>query len=345
MIPRTVARWQTSDWQSALKNMIRSLDDLCAALDISPADLDDCYRAEQAFAVKVPLSYLQRIERGNPRDPLLLQVLPQAAEMVAEPGFCFDPLQEADFNPIPGLMHKYHGRVLLITTPSCSIHCRYCFRRHFPYNANTPGLKHWHAAMDYIRADRSIHEAILSGGDPLSATDEYLQQLIEAIAAIPHVQTLRLHSRIPVVMPERITGTLLQLLSRTRLKVVMVLHVNHANELAGDAVTAIKLLQQQGIRLYNQAVLLRGVNATLADQRALLEALFQLDIQAYYLHLLDKVQGSHQFLVEKHEAVALYQQLQASLPGYMLPRLVEEIPDKPSKTPVVIASDKAARFC
>lgn len=332
MIPRSAARWQTSDWQLMMKNMIRNLDDLCRFVQITPQDLDSAYQAQRDFPVRVPLPYAQQIEKGNPTDPLLLQVLPQAAERLELPGFGTDPLQEAAFNKVPGLIHKYRGRVLLITSPACAIHCRYCFRRHFPYNENTPGQAHWQQALDYIAQDNSIHEVILSGGDPLSANDDYLQQLIRRISEIPHVRWLRLHTRLPVVIPQRITDELLTILTGSRLQTSMVLHINHANELSADVLHAVQCLQQAGIRLMNQSVLLKAVNDTVHSQQTLLEALHTHGIQAYYLHLLDAVQGAAHFHISDQQATGLYEQLRCRLPGFMLPRLVREQPYAPYKT-------------
>ena len=330
MITRTASRWQTEDWQSAVKSMICSLHQLCDALDLNLSDLDACYQAEQDFPVKVPLSYLKRIKKSDALDPLLLQVLPQAAE-VGDTLFVADPLEEQQFSPVPGLIHKYHGRVLLISHPSCAIHCRYCFRRHFPYQDNIPGLKNWSKAFDYIRENRSIHEVIFSGGDPLLSSDAFLQQLMDPLVDIGHVTTLRFHTRLPVVIPERVTDQLLQIITATQLKLVMVLHINHVNEISDEVVEVIKLLQSHGIRLLNQSVLLKGVNNTDTAQRSLLEKLHQLDIQAYYLHTLDRVKGAEHFLVSDAEAVKLYQQLMQQLPGYMLPKLVRELPNEDSK--------------
>ena len=335
MITRTASRWQTTDWQFAMKTMIRSLDTLCDALDLSISDLNGSYQAEADFPVKVPLSYLQLIEKGNPNDPLLLQVLPQIAETLETSIFEKDPLHEAEFNKAPGLIHKYHGRALLISNPSCAIHCRYCFRRHFPYDENTPGINNWQAALSYISENTSIHEVILSGGDPLSNNDNTLEKLIDQIAAIPHVTTLRFHTRLPTIIPERITDSFLSAISQTNLKLVMVLHINHAQEINNDVIEAIQLLKNQGIRLLNQSVLLKDVNDNLEAQRALMEQLHLLDIQAYYLHMLDHVRGAEHFLVSDNEANTLYKQLLSQLPGYMLPKLVRETPFESNKTPII----------
>ncbi len=335
MTKRTASRWQTTDWQFAMKTMIRNLNALCDALELSVSDLDGSYQAEKDFPVKVPLSYLNLIEKGNPKDPLLLQVLPQALETIESSHFEADPLHESEFNKAPGLIHKYHGRVLLISNPSCAIHCRYCFRRHFPYTENTPGINNWSPALSYISEDTNIHEVILSGGDPLSSNDSYLQQLIGLIAAIPHIHTLRLHTRLPTVMPERITDNLLSALTQTDLKLIMVLHINHDRELAKDNIDAIKLLQNSGIRLLNQSVMLKGINDNIETQIRLMEQLHQLNIQAYYLHMLDHVKGAEHFLVSDEQTTTLYKQLLSRLPGYMVPRLVREIPFESNKTPVI----------
>lgn len=332
MIHRTASRWQSKDWQFELKNMIRSVSQLCQFVEIEPTQLAQRQLAHQDFAVRVPLPYARQIEKGNPNDPLLLQVLPQAEELIEAPNFVTDPLQEAAFNNVPGLIHKYHGRVLLITTPSCAINCRYCFRRHFPYQENSPGLAHWQQALDYIAQDTSISEVILSGGDPLSANDDYLQQLIQRISEIAHVRWLRVHTRLPVVMPQRITDDFLQVLTATRLQISVVLHINHAREISDDVALAIQLLQDRNIRVMNQSVLLKGVNDDFASHRQLLETLHEHRVQAYYLHTLDPVKGTTHFMVSDEQALQLYEQLRQNLPGFMLPRLVRELAFAPYKT-------------
>ncbi|NRB37186.1 MAG: EF-P beta-lysylation protein EpmB [Pseudomonadales bacterium] len=336
MITRTESRWQTEDWQKAMKNMIRDVRSLYQAVNLNPEDLPAELSSRLDFPVRVPQNFVQRMQKGNALDPLLLQVLPQTAEMQDIAGFSTDPLAEAEFNMAPGLIHKYHGRVLLISNPSCSVHCRYCFRRHFPYQENTPGSQHWHKAMDYIANNKEIHEVILSGGDPLAANDDYLQQLIDKIAQIKHVKTLRIHTRQPVVMPERITNELLAVLTSSRLKTVMVIHSNHAQELQGDTVEALQLLQAHGIRLLNQSVFLKGINDTVQAQKSLLESLYTLNIQAYYLHVLDKVQGAGHFFCKDEDTKEIYAKLVTLLPGYMLPRLVREYPHAASKTAIDI---------
>ena len=339
MIQRSNSFWQTSDWQNALKSMIRDTDELLQAVALKknqlPPWLQSSIAAAKDFELKAPRHYVSQIEKGNPLDPLLLQILPQAQELNEQIGFSEDPLAEKEFNAAFGLVHKYPGRVLLISNPSCAIHCRYCFRRHFDYQANTPSSKGWQAALDYIDSDSTIHEVILSGGDPLSSNDSQLTALIKNINTISHVETLRIHSRIATIMPERITNELLNLLSNNRLNVVMVLHINHANELSYDAVYAIEQLQQAGIRLLNQSVLLKNINDTVDRQVDLLKALHQIKVGAYYLHQLDTVKGAQHFAVRDHDALMLFQQLESLLPGYMLPKLVREIPQHQHKTALI----------
>lgn len=332
MIQQSASRWQTKDWQLALKSLLRNVEELCDYVDIPYIELEKAKLAHKDFPVRVPKAYADLIEKGNIRDPLLLQVLPQAAELLEQPGFVEDPLNEAEFNKTPGLIHKYHGRVLFITSPSCAINCRYCFRRHFPYQDNNPNLAQWQQSLDYIQADSSIQEVILSGGDPLSASDDYLSKLITAISKIPHVRWLRLHSRLPVVIPQRITNNLLHILSSSRLQTSVVLHINHGNEISSELAEAIELFHQHKIRVLNQSVLLRGINDDINSHTALLAKLHEHRVQAYYLHLLDPVKGAAHFLVKDEEALALYEQLRQQMPGFMLPRLARETAHQPYKT-------------
>ncbi len=272
---------------------------------------------------------------GDPRDPLLLQVLSSAREMADTAGYSRDPVGESGAtNPRRGIMHKYHGRVLLIVSGGCAVNCRYCFRRHFPYNENQNSRQQWHEALDYIRADSSIEEVILSGGDPLVATDEQLQQLVEQIGAIAHVQRLRIHSRLPVVIPARITEPLLDAITHARLQTIMVIHCNHAREIDESVAVALAALRRRDITLLNQAVLLAGINDSLEAQLALCQRLFATGTLPYYLHLLDKVQGAAHFDVPESKARLLLAELAARLPGYLVPKLVREIAGADSKVVV-----------
>lgn len=302
-------------------------------LDLAPDLRDGAERAAAAFRLRVPASYLARIPPGRPDDPLLRQVLPTAAELDEVPGFVPDPLEERGRMPVPGLIHKYAGRVLLMLTGACPIHCRYCFRRHFP-STGTATQRHWPAILDYLRARPDVGEVILSGGDPLALTDQRLVERIADLAGIDHLRVLRLHTRAPVVTPERITPALLQGLGACPLQTVMVIHANHARELDDPSREGLDQLARRGVRLFNQAVLLRGVNDSVPALADLSQALFDAGVQPYYLHLLDPVAGAGHFHVPETEAVTLMRDLAAHLPGYLLPRLVREIPGQPGKTPV-----------
>ena len=282
----------------------------------------------------MPDAYLARIVPNDPQDPLLLQVLPTGDEAQTSPGYVTDPLEEADHRPAKGLIHKYANRVLLIASPACAINCRYCFRRHFPYSDNSPSRSQWQEALDYLRNDTTIHEAILSGGDPLASSDRQLAWLVDQLESIPHLKRLRIHTRLPVVIPDRVDDALLGWLSKTRLQKVVVLHINHANEIDQAVIDACQRLKQAGATLLNQSVLLRNVNDSVTALTTLSERLFEAGILPYYLHVLDPVQGAAHFDVPDGEARALVAQLRDHLPGFLMPRLVREIPGKGSKTPL-----------
>jgi EF-P beta-lysylation protein EpmB len=325
----------TDNWQSQLRNVITSRCELLEALGLTTNDVGFSSGADEDFPVKVPRSFVRRMRQGDPRDPLLLQVLSSAREIAETPGYSRDPLGESGAtNPRRGIMHKYHGRVLLIVSGGCAVNCRYCFRRHFPYSENQNSRQQWHDALDYIRADSSIEEVILSGGDPLVATDEQLQQLVEQIGAIAHVQRLRIHSRLPVVIPARITEPLLDAITHAKLQTIMVIHCNHAREIDESVAIALAALRRRDITLLNQAVLLAGINDRLETQLALCQRLFATGTLPYYLHLLDKVQGAAHFDVPESKARLLLAELAARLPGYLVPKLVREIAGADSKVVV-----------
>jgi EF-P beta-lysylation protein EpmB len=334
MIQQRVAAWQSRDWHAELAAAVKDPHELAALLDLPVAALGIAEAANTQFPLRVPRPYIARMRRGDPRDPLLLQVLPAHAEMIATPGYGADPLAEHAANPVPGLIHKYFGRVLLILSPACAIHCRYCFRRHFDYAGNTPGRARWQEALDYIRRDDSITEVIYSGGDPLAAGDSLLAWLTEQLAGIPHLTRLRVHTRLPVVIPARIDAECLAWLAGTRLQTSLVLHVNHANELDADVAAAVGLLRAAGITVLNQSVLLAGVNDCVERLTQLSEQLFAAGILPYYLHLLDRVQGAAHFAVDQAQAITLHRAMLARLPGYLVPRLVEEVPALPYKRPI-----------
>ena len=322
---------QAITWQNqlsqAITNPVELINILALEGDLIPAALE----AAQLFPLRVPRGFVARMQTGNLADPLLKQVLPLGVELVKATGYSADPLEEINANPISGLLHKYHGRVLLTVVGACGVNCRYCFRRHFPYEKNSPGLAGWEQAFNYIASDKTITEVILSGGDPLVATDTYLSKLVEKIAAISHVKTLRIHSRMPIVIPERITPGFLQLFTQSRLNPVLVIHCNHAQEINADVKQAMERLKRAGVTLLNQAVLLSGVNDSAAALIALSEALFESHVLPYYLHLLDKVQGAAHFEVAEARARKLHWQITQRLPGYLVPKLVREVSGAPAK--------------
>jgi EF-P beta-lysylation protein EpmB len=274
------------------------------------------------------------MEKGNPDDPLLLQVLSQKLELDDQYGFQIDPVGDGPSAALPGLLHKYHGRVLLITTGACPVHCRYCFRRHYPYSDNQPDDKYWSDAMAYIANDNTIKEVILSGGDPLSLGTKRLRILSQQLAEIPHVTRLRIHTRMPVVLPERINQGFLDWLGNLPWKTLLVIHCNHAQELDSKVVSALTNLGATGTTLLNQSVLLKGINDSASTLINLSEALFSAGVLPYYLHLLDRVIGAAHFEVDEPQALKLMEEVQSRLPGFLVPRLVREVAGMAHKTPV-----------
>ncbi|WP_308364079.1 MULTISPECIES: EF-P beta-lysylation protein EpmB [unclassified Microbulbifer] len=321
-------------WQEELADLLTDPRELIELLELDPAQLPAALAAGGDFSLRIPRPYLKRIRPGDPRDPLLLQVLPAAAELEASPGYSADPLREAEANPRPGVVHKYRGRLLLIAAGQCAVNCRYCFRRQFPYGDNHLSRTQWVEALDYIRSQADLREVILSGGDPLVLSDRQLRWLSGELAAIPQLDKLRLHSRLPIVVPARITDQLIDWFTGSRLKPVLVLHCNHANEIDGEVRSALQKLRDAGVTLLNQAVLLRGVNDSAEALEDLSEALFTAGVLPYYLHQLDRVQGAAHFEVCDARARELVEQLRRRLPGYLVPRLVREIPGEASKTPL-----------
>jgi EF-P beta-lysylation protein EpmB len=292
--------------------------------------------ADTGFAMRVPHGFAARMRRGDAADPLLLQVLPQAAELGEVPGFTRDAVGDLAARAGHGVLHKYEGRALLIATGSCAVHCRYCFRRHFPYAEETAAANGWRDAVARIGADASIAEVILSGGDPLSLSTAKLYELTDALAALPHVRRLRIHTRLPVVLPERVDAEFLEWLANPRFERVVVLHANHANELDAAVGAACAGLRDAGAALLNQSVLLRGINDRVDALKDLSERLFAAGVLPYYLHQLDRVQGAAHFEVEDARAIALVDELAARLPGYLVPRLVREVAGAPTKMPVSV---------
>jgi EF-P beta-lysylation protein EpmB len=319
-------------WQQLLADAVTDPTELCQLLGLDPELALAARPAARAFSLRVPRSFIARMRPGDRHDPLLLQVLPVAQEMQVAAGFGTDPIGDLAARTLPGLLHKYHGRVLLVATGACAVHCRYCFRRHFPYEAESPLADGWQGTLDYVRADSTISEVILSGGDPLSLSERRLSQLSTALQQIPHVRRLRIHTRYPVVLPERVDAALLEWLRTMPLQKVMVIHANHAQELDGDVAAALSELRATGTVLLNQTVLLAGINDTLTALQQLSERVFEIGVLPYYLHVLDKVAGAAHFEVSTVTALRLHRELAAEVPGYLLPRLVRECAGAPAKT-------------
>jgi EF-P beta-lysylation protein EpmB len=331
MIPGTQVLRQMQDWQTALGQSITDPAELLEVLGLDPEWLPAAREAARNFPLRVPRGFVARMHRNDPADPLLRQVLPLAEECLAVEGYGPDPVGDLAAHKAPGVLHKYQGRVLLTATGACAIHCRYCFRRHFPYTEANASAEHWREALAYVRLHPDVREVILSGGDPLTLSDRRLADFVQKIEDIPHVECLRLHTRLPVVLPERVTPELCALLSNARFKTVVVIHANHEQELDATTHTACARLADCGATLLNQSVLLRGVNDSVTALTRLSEALFATGVLPYYLHLLDRVQGAAHFDVNEEIAHQLMAGLNARLPGYLVPRLVREVPGGSSK--------------
>ncbi|TIE16339.1 EF-P beta-lysylation protein EpmB, partial [Legionella pneumophila] len=314
-------------WQKILAQGFTSTTDLLDFLEL-PRSEGNLF-AEKQFPSRIPLGFAKRMQKGNPKDPLLLQVLAKEDELTEADDYVIDPLSESN-TLIKGLLHKYHGRVLLTLTGVCAVNCRYCFRRHFPYQANNPGRRGWKEVCAYIANDPSITEVILSGGEPLLAANLVLEELLQSLEEISHIHTLRIHTRIPIVLPERIDKGLLDLLTNTRFKKVIVIHCNHPQELDESVLQACSDLKKAACYLLNQSVLLAGINDDAGILSKLSHALFDYGIMPYYLHLLDKVKGSAHFDMPLPRAQSIYHQLQSLVPGYLLPRLAREEPGRSS---------------
>jgi EF-P beta-lysylation protein EpmB len=344
MIPQPITVQQLKKpnaWQIELKNAFEHPIALLNYLEIKQTDqglLFPDYDLSQPFKTRVPRPFAELMAPKSPLDPLLLQVLPLKAENITVPGFDHDPLKENNpkTNPIPGLLHKFSSRVLFTLTGACAVHCRYCFRRHFPYHENTPGLKNLEPIINYIKKHPDINEIILSGGDPLSANDAYLTLVFEKIKTLTQIKIIRFHTRFPIVIPQRITPELAQLFkgaSEAGLKIVIVFHCNHPNELSPELALRLSLIKPF-VTLLNQSVLLKKINDTPDVLISLSEKLFQWGILPYYLHQLDRVTGAHHFEVALPEAKKMVRALYQHLPGYLVPRFVQEVPGLDSKYPI-----------
>jgi len=334
MIQVTTASLQFDDWQQAMARSISDPARLLKYLQLPDSLLPSAEEATKLFGLKVTHAYLDRIKVGDPADPLLRQVLPLGAELDQTDDYTPDPVGDHAAIRTPGLLQKYNGRALLLATGACGIHCRYCFRRHFDYASSNPSKEGWQEAITTLSQDSSIKEVILSGGDPLSLADNKLQHLVSMLEDIPHLKRLRIHTRLPVVLPERVTTGLCDTLASSSLQVITVLHINHANEIDSEVEDSCARLRQAGSWLLNQSVLLAGVNDNHESLCALSERLSDCDIQPYYLHQLDKVDGAAHFAVHDDKARQLVEEMRARLPGYLVPKLVREHAGAPSKSPL-----------
>jgi len=318
-------------WQKELANAVKNPLQLLQLLEINPESVRLSETARKSFAMLVPMPFIKKMKKGDISDPLLLQVLPVSDETKIVDGYSLDPLGEHQ-NGIQGVLHKYKSRALLILKSGCAVNCRYCFRRHFPYQDNNLNKQQLIEVINYLKAHPEVNEVILSGGDPLMAKDAFLQHLVTELEQLPQLKRLRVHTRLPVVIPQRITDELCALLKNSRFKVIFVLHINHANEIDATFTDAMHKLHQAGIQLLNQSVLLKGVNDSSEALVALSEALSDAHILPYYLFLLDKVQGAQHFDSETEKALQLMKQITTELPGYLVPKLSREIAGEKSKT-------------
>ncbi|ENT2593286.1 EF-P beta-lysylation protein EpmB [Acinetobacter baumannii] len=326
---------QEQNWQSQLSDLITDPLELLNLLELSTDQLlSGAILASEKFKLRVPRAFVGKMNAKDPLDPLLLQVLPHHLELEEHPEFVTDPLGEEAANQLPGVLHKYKSRFLLTLTSACAVHCRYCFRRHFPYQENLPKNEDWLNIKNYIESNPDINEVILSGGDPLTLSNRKLALWLERLSSLKQVKILRIHSRVPIVIPNRIDEELISLLKNSRLRIILVVHSNHASEL--DDFTCSKLLQlsEHHITVLNQAVLLKGVNDSAQTLTDLSYRLFEARVMPYYLHVLDKVKGAQHFDLIPSEIDAIYQDVLASLPGYLVPKLVREIAGEKNKTPL-----------
>lgn len=331
----TLKPMRSANWQQQLRDAIRDPAVLFKMLDLPMHATHLPQRSLREFPLMIPQGFVHRIRSNSPDDPLLRQVLPLADEDDEQPGFTRDPVGEVERRPAPGLLYKYHGRALLITTGACAVHCRYCFRRHFPYGEQNAASDNWDVPLALLARDHSIKEIILSGGDPLVLGDNKLFGLIRQLEQIPHLQRLRIHSRIPVVLPERITDEFIDGLVRSTLTPVLVIHSNHPDEIDHQVAGTLRRIRNAGLVLLNQSVQLHGVNDRWETLAALSESLFDCGVLPYYLHMLDPVAGAAHFQVPMETSIAIMECLRSHLPGYLVPKLVREQTGAPYKIPIL----------
>ena len=334
MIPAIRPSGQPPKWQRCLAEAVSDPAELLRLLELDPSLLPTARAAAKLFPLRVPRGFIARMRKSDRDDPLLRQVLPLAEELQPAPGYTTDPVGDLHAGLAPGVLQKYGGRALLVATGACAVHCRYCFRRHYPYGEENPRKHQWRATLDVLRQSKDINEVILSGGDPLSLSDAGLAQLARDLETIPHITRLRIHTRLPVVLPERVDEHLTNWLKVTGLQKVIIIHANHPNEINNEVKFALNRLADCGVTLLNQSVLLKGVNDSVTSLTELSEKLFDSNVLPYYLHMLDKVKGAAHFEVPKTRAKWLVRQLREHLPGFLVPLLVEEQAGAASKIPV-----------
>ena len=345
MIPLTESDGQSPSWQNSLSRSITDLETLLFRLELTEQDLPEAVVRNPRFPIKVTESFLQRIKHSDSNDPLLKQILPYEAESKITPGYRLDPVGDLEANAQSSVIHKYRGRALLLASGACAIHCRYCFRQHFPYQENLLTDAHLSEALNYFRQTPSLNEIILSGGDPLVMSDTRLKSLLDQIDKIDHIQRVRIHTRLPIVLPDRITSALLETLTQSRVKTVIVIHSNHPQEINDEVSNALNKIHRAGIHLLNQSVLLKGINDDVETLISLSETLFAANVLPYYLHLLDKVQGAAHFEVDELTARTLMGQAAQLLPGYLLPKLVKEQHGSLSKLPIAPLISAESTVC
>ncbi|MDH3816187.1 MAG: EF-P beta-lysylation protein EpmB [Acidobacteriota bacterium] len=328
---RSSAPWPAGAWRRELADVVTDIEKLLQLLGLEDRSPYATSSALRGFPLRVPRAFINRMRLGDPADPLLRQVLPVAKEDVPVRGFTTDPVGEFSSSPVDSVLHKYQGRALVMVTGACAVHCRYCFRRHFPYPKLGSAPPEWDGAVERIASDPAISEVILSGGDPLTVPDSRLEVLARKLAMMPQLKRLRIHTRLPIVLPQRVDGALTSWIGGLGLQTVVVVHANHANEIDDDVRRALAALVATGVTLLNQAVLLAGVNDSADALADLSEELFGAGVLPYYLHMLDPVSGAAHFEVSDDEAKGLHAELTARLPGYLVPRLVREVPGAPAK--------------
>jgi L-lysine 2,3-aminomutase len=319
-----------------MQGAFRNLESLLIHLELDPSQAPERMLADPTFPLLIPKSFASRMAKGDWRDPLLLQVLPLARETEEAPGFRPDAVGDLPSQIVPGLLHKYASRALLMVSHQCAVHCRYCFRREFPYGDLPRGQAGWDQAWAYLESAQGVDEIVLSGGDPLFLDNRRLERILERAAELPGIHTVRFHTRLPIVLPSRVEPDLLALLRTLaeRKTLVVVVHANHGNEIDAECARALDALRGAGAVLLNQAVLLAGVNDDAEALADLSRALMRSGALPYYLHQLDRVTGTAHFEVPEAKGRALIEELRGKLPGYAVPRYVRETAGEPYKTPL-----------